>query len=171
MMKILSMLTVISAILAVNTLLAQEPRDVPKKVRELKKTKLIEELQLNDKQKEPFTKLYDEFLTERRELNQAKKKTFKRLMLMSELGSDVADDKILSAIHELESTEKKLSVQQEKMIRDLKSFLTAPQLARYIVFEEHFDHRMRELMFKFRGRDHKKGPVDFQGFPFIDERE
>lgn len=170
-MKILPTLTVLSVVFLASTLLAQEPRDVPRKVMELKKTKLIEELQLNDKQKEPFTKLYDEFLSERRELNHAKKKTFKRLMLMSELGSDVADDKILSAIQELESTEKKLSAQQEKIIRDLKSVLTVTQLARFIVFEEHFDHRMRELMFKFRGRDHKKGPVDFPGFPFIDERE
>ncbi len=151
---------------------AQGRRDMPKKVRELKKLKLIEELQLNEKQKEPFQALYDSYLEERHELNYARKKIFKRLMLMTELGSDVPDDKIKSAIQELENTERKITEQQTKILKDMQSVLTVSQIARFIVFEEHFEHRMKELMFKFRWQDDRKGRLDFPGgMPFMEEHE
>ena len=152
---------------------AQERRDMPRKIRELKKLKLIEELQLNEKQKEPFAALYSSYLDERRELNHARKKIFKRLMLMSELGSDVPDDKIKSAILELEVTEKKITDQQTKILKDMQTVLTVSQIARFIVFEEHFEHRMKELMFRFRGKDDRKGPpFDFPGgMPFMEEHD
>lgn len=154
-------------------LFAQERRDMPRKIRELKKLKLIEELQLNEKQKEPFQKMYDSYLEERQELNHARKKIFKRLMLMSELGSDVPDEKIKSAIQELEITERKINEQQGKVLKEIESVLTISQVARFIVFEEHFEHRMKELMFRFRGKDDRKGPpFDFPGgMPFMEEGE
>lgn len=172
-MKLRNTLIILFFSVLCGTSFAQERRDMPRKIRELKKLKLIEELQLNEKQKEPFQKMYDSYLEERQELNHARKKIFKRLMLMSELGSDVPDEKIKSAIQELEITERKINEQQGKILKDIESVLTVSQVARFIVFEEHFEHRMKELMFRFRGKDDRKGPpFDFPGgMPFMEEHD
>lgn len=136
---------------------SQGPKDMPEKIREIRKNRLLEELRLKDPQKTSFIQLYDDYLNRRRELNRAKREIFRRLALMTELGSDVPEEKVKSAILEFEKNEQQIRATQDKMMKDIQTLMTPVQIARFVVFEEQFEHRMREIMFRFRDKKERHG--------------
>lgn len=121
------------------------------KVREVRKEKIMQELALTEKQKPAFIKIYDSMIENDRKLHQTKKQLMKKLLLISEIGEDVSDDKIKSNIRELQAVEQQIISGRQKAVAELEKILTAQQLARFIVFEEHFQRRMQEMMFRMRG--------------------
>jgi hypothetical protein len=125
------------------------------KITVMKKKKLIESLDLSKEKTEAFVKIYDEYTGEQWRLNKEKKALFQRLVHITALGNDVADEKITQTIDDLDAVEHKILAQRQSALDKMKGILTTPQVARFIVFEQNFQFKLRQMWFDVQYRKSK----------------
>lgn len=134
---------------------AQTDSSFVDKIQTMKKKKLIEKLNLSKEKTDAFIKIYDDYVSEERRFNKEKQALFQKLVHMSALGDAVSDDKITETIDQLDQIEHKILSHREATLDQMKGSLTAPQRARFIVFEQNFQFRLRQMWFDIQHRKNK----------------
>ncbi len=125
------------------------------KIQTMKKKKLIEKLNLSKEKMDAFLNIYDDYVSEERQFNKEKQVLFQKLVHMSALGDAVSDDKITETIDQLDQIERKILSHRQATLNQMKGSLTAPQRARFIVFEQNFQFRLRQMWFDIQYRKNK----------------
>ncbi len=136
---------------------AQEGDDMREKMAALRKEKLIEDLKLSKSKREAFEKIYDEYLAAERQLSRERAEVFRKLVHMAALEDDVDEKTIGKTIDELYSADKKIESHHDAVVERLRKELESWQVARFIVFEEKFHVKVREMIWNLRkkgGRGH-----------------
>lgn len=122
-----------------------------KKVETLKKWRLIEELNLDEKTADRFLPLLSSIERERRELMKERMEAVRGLR--EALNSPTPDErKIKQGLERVESAIRKLQKLQEKEINAAREHLTYEQQARYLIFNQDFEREMRRIISQVRGR-------------------
>lgn len=147
---------------------AQESQDIIEKIQAIKKKKLIEKLNLSKDKSDEFLKTYDDYMSKDMSLNKEKREVFKKLTHMAALGDDISNDKILSTVEELNNLDQAIQKNYEDNLGRLKESLTPAQLARFIVFENRFQYKLRDLLMDIR---RKKGRIQQYENPFDESIE
>lgn len=147
---------------------SQDTQDIIEKIQAIKKKKLIEKLNLSKDKSDEFLKIYDSYMAKDMSLNKEKRTVFKKLTHMSALGDDISSDKILNTVDELNNLDRAIQKNYEDNLGLLKESLTPSQLARFIVFENRFQYKLRDLLMDIR---RKKGRIQHYENPFDDPVE
>lgn len=150
------MALVLVCLVSVGIQAQQEDKPFQDKIVELRKERLAEELSLSKEKESAIMKLYDEYVERERDLMQQRGELFKRLVHMSALADDVSEDKILKAIDELKEAERKIQIHHDGVVAAMKKELKPWQLGRFILFEERFHQKMRQMMMDMKGGKGKK---------------
>ncbi|MBX7151059.1 hypothetical protein K1X84_05425 [bacterium] len=145
------------------TAYSQETQEIIDKIQAIKKKKLIEKLNLSKDKSDEFLKIYDSYMSKDMSLNKEKRSVFKKLSHMSALGDDISSDKILNTVDELNNLDRAIQKNYEDNLGQLKESLTPAQLARFIVFENRFQYKLRDLLIDIR---RKKGRIQQYENPF-----
>lgn len=143
----------------------QNPPEFREKVQNLKKKKLIEELDLSKEKSDAFINLYDEFAQKERSLHQERREIFKKLVHMSALGRDIPGEQVVSTIQALNQVERKIQEHHEQVLKEFRAILEPSQIAKMIVFEQNFQNKMRNIVIDVRGRRNKMKKFIFEGEP------
>jgi hypothetical protein len=143
---------------------AQPDSNFIEKIQQMKKKKLLEKLELPKEKTEAFLAVYDRYSDDERQLMRDKQALFRRLVHMTALGGDVADEKINQTIDQINELERKIIGRHEAVLEQLRGTLTASQTARFIVFEQNFQFRLRQMWNDVQRRKNRMkkflGPMD-----------
>ncbi len=122
-----------------------------KKVETLKKWRLIEELNLDEKTADSFLPMLSSIDRERRELMKERMEALRRLR--EALNSPAPGERrIKEGIDMAESVSRKLQELSEKEIKAAREHLTYEQQARFLIFNQEFAREMRRIISRARGR-------------------
>ncbi|MBL7994049.1 hypothetical protein JNM05_01640 [bacterium] len=142
-------------IAAFHASVAQEEGSFREKVDDIRKKKLLEDLNLSYEKSEVFIKIYDAFMEQERNLHREKRDVFKRLVHMSALGDEMPGNSIMKTLDQVNEIDMKILSNHASFIKDMEKKLTPAQIARVVVFEQNFQMKMREKVFEFRTKKHK----------------
>jgi Spy/CpxP family protein refolding chaperone len=122
-----------------------------KKVETLKKWRLIEELNLDEKTADRFLPMLSSIDRERRELMKERREAMRRLR--EALNSPTPGEReIKQGLKRAESVSRKLQELHEKELNAAREHLTYEQQARYLIFNQEFEREMRRIISRARGR-------------------
>lgn len=124
--------------------------DFRDKIEDIKLEKLTKKLELDETTKTGFIDKYKAFSKTMRELNRGRAKAYKLMTENIESGDGL--DSIVSQVLDYE---KQISDKREEFINDMKSMLTARQIAKMIVFERKFNNEIKKLLKQYQ-KDNKK---------------
>jgi|GEM_PF-1168900 len=146
--KILLILIAIAAssALTVRGAFAQNSADdIRDKIEKIKLEKMVKKMELDQQTAETFKEKYKSFSASLRELTKKRNKAYLEMTQNLESGNSL--DSLLNEILNLES---QISNERLDFINDLKTFLTAKQIAVMIVFERKFNLQLRKLLQDYR---------------------
>ncbi len=146
--KILLILIAIAAssALTVRGAFAQNSTDdIRDKIEKIKLEKMVKKMELDQQTAETFKEKYKSFSASLRELTKKRNKAYLEMTQNLESGNSL--DSLLNEILNLES---QISNERLDFINDLKTFLTAKQIAVMIVFERKFNLQLRKLLQDYR---------------------
>lgn len=147
--------------------MAQEDVDFREKIDDLRKKKLLEDLNLSSDKSAVFTRIYDDFVKKERNLRMEKRDAFKKLVHMSALGDDMPDKNIMKTIDQVNDIDMKIVANHVAFVKELEKTLTPAQIARVVVFEQNFQTKMREKVFDMRYKKNKR--ILLPPPPFLEE--
>ncbi len=124
--------------------------DFREKLQEIKLEKLTKKLDLDETTKSVFTDKYKEFTDDMRELNRNRAKTYKQMTENIESGNGLD-----SIVNQLLDYENKIEARRDVFISDMKTILSAKQIAKMIVFERKFNNEIKKLLKQYQ-KDNKK---------------
>jgi len=127
-----------------------------KKIQQIKTKKITEKLNLTKKQADVLFPMLKDYEDKERELLQAKKKNYERLLHLSEL-EDSDEEKIQKTLSRLQEVESDLLGLRKKMINETKSVLSTRQVGKLVVFQKHFHRRMKKIAKEIKANRVKKG--------------
>ena len=113
------------------------------RVEDLKKIKMIEELNLPEDISVKFISRYSSFSKQTKEINK------QRMNLVDELEFLLKNNnqaEITKRLDQLEEIEKKVSENKRSFIADVKQILSPEKVAKFIVFERNFQRELRDLL-------------------------
>lgn len=149
MKKFILLLIVITAVSV--TLTAQRRHDrqhqVPDKILQLEKIKLIETLEMDEETTLKFFSRRSEF---EREMDKIHKAIDEKLDNMEQIvnSDNVQDEELKTAIDELNLMHQKLDKNKADFINSLDDILSYEQIAKMILFERRFKEELRRAIFK-----------------------
>ena len=149
-MKKLILLVIIIVSVSV-TLNAQRKQDrkhqVPDKIEQLEKIKLIETLEMDEETTLRFFSRRSEF---EREMNKIHKAIDEKLDKMEKMvnSDNVQDEELKAAIEELNLMHQKLDKNKADFINSLTDILSYKQIAKMVLFERKFREELRRALFK-----------------------
>lgn len=114
----------------------------------LRMLKLLEVLDLSEAQSEKFVPLLHGFRKDTKALRMERDTLIGGIRRM--LGSKSDDSQILAELDKLKENQVRLDARQDKFQKDCKAFLTVPQQARLVIFQERFEREMLESLRKYR---------------------
>lgn len=117
-------------------------------VENLRMLKLLEVLDLSEKQSEKFVPLLHGFRKDTKALRQEREILIEGIREM--LKGETDDSRILAELDKLKENEARHDTRQEKFRKDCQVFLTVPQLARLVIFQERFEREMLESLREYR---------------------
>ncbi|MCI0449215.1 MAG: hypothetical protein L0Y79_05420 [Chlorobi bacterium] len=138
--------------LCTGKVLAQD--DIMDKIEDIKLDKLTKKLELDETSKSAFIDKYKSFSKSMRELNKKRAKTYKLMTENIESGSGL--DTLVEQVLE---NEKEVNAKREEFVNDMKSMLTARQLAKMIVFERKFNSEIKKLLQQYQKKNKKERPL------------
>jgi hypothetical protein len=127
--------------------------DIRDKIEDIKLDKLTKKLELDETSKADFIDKYKSFSKEMRELNKKRAKTYKLMTENIESGNGL--DTLVSQVLE---NEKEVTRKREEFADEMKSMLTAQQLAKMIVFERKFNAEIKKLLQQFQKNNKRERP-------------
>ncbi|MBZ0201965.1 MAG: hypothetical protein K8I03_03005 [Ignavibacteria bacterium] len=131
-----------------NRIFAQD--DFREKIEDIKLEKLTKKLDLDESTKTGFIEKYKSFSKSMRQLNQRRAKTYKLMTENIESGNGL--DTLVNQLLELEE---QINSKREEFVVDMKSILSAKQIAKMIVFERKFNNEIKKLLKQYQ-KDNKK---------------
>ncbi len=149
-MKKLILLLIIIVSVSV-TLNAQRKQDrkhqVPDKIEQLEKIKLIETLEMDEETTLRFFSRRSEF---EREMDKIHKAIDEKLDKMEKMvnSDNVQDEELKAAIEELNLMHQKLDKNKADFINSLTDILSYKQIAKMVLFERKFREELRRALFK-----------------------
>lgn len=135
--------------------MAQDEGNFREKIDDLRKKKLLEDLNLPSAKSETFIKIYDAYMDQERNLHREKRDAFRKLVHMSALGDEMPDNTVMKTLDQVNDIDMKIVSNHVAFIKDMEMNLTPAQIARVVVFEQNFQMRMREKVFEFRNKKQK----------------
>jgi hypothetical protein len=124
--------------------------DFREKLQEIKLEKLTKKLDLDETTKSVFIDKYKTFSEDMRELNRKRAKTYKLMTENIESGNGLD-----SIVNQLLDYENQIEARRDDFIADMKTILTAKQIAKMIVFERKFNNEIKKLLKQYQ-KDNKK---------------
>lgn len=124
--------------------------DFREKLQEIKLEKLTKKLDLDETTKSVFTDKYKAFTDDMRELNRKRAKTYKQMTENIESGNGLD-----SIVNQLLDYENQIETRRDDFIADMKTILSAKQIAKMIVFERKFNNEIKKLLKQYQ-KDNKK---------------
>ncbi len=146
--------------ISLQTLFSQED-NFREKVAEVKRKKLIQTLELSKEKQADFFKVYDDYRDRRRELQKERRELMNKLSHMAAISDEISVDKITSVISEVNALDKSIIAEREKVIASVKPILTSGQLAKFVLFEQNFAYKLREMIFDIKMDKHGPPPRFF----------
>lgn len=128
--------------------------DIRDKIEDIKLDKLTKKLELDETAKSTFIDKYKSFSKSMRELNKKRAKTYKLMTENIESGNGL--DTLVAQVLE---NEKEVTMKREEFVNEMKSMLTAQQLAKMIVFERKFNTEIKKLLQQFQKNNKRERPV------------
>jgi len=122
-----------------------------KHLEQFRMLKLLELLDLNESQEVRFMKSFASIRRELRKVGDEKKEALDRLTSGLYAG-DIADNKIYDLLDEIVRIEQEKRMIFERYLEESKSFLTAQQIAKFVIFNERFEYELLEKVRQFRDR-------------------
>lgn len=127
--------------------------DIRDKIEDIKLDKLTKKLELDETAKSTFIDKYKSFSKSMRELNKKRAKTYKLMTENIESGNGL--DTLVAQVLE---NEKEVTMKREEFVNEMKSMLTAQQLAKMIVFERKFNTEIKKLLQQFQKNNKRERP-------------
>jgi len=124
--------------------------DIREKIERIKLEKMIKKMDLDDQTASAFKDKYQDFSKNIRDLNQKRAKAFAELNKSIESGTGT--DSLLNTVLDYEN---QITQARKDFVEDLKSILTAKQIAIMIIFERRFNAELKKLI----GQYMKKKPL------------
>ena len=138
-----------------NSLFSQPPRMAQERIMQMKKMKLLEILELNEKQSDKFLIKYTSWEKKLKAQNDKIDKLSDDLFkLLKDKGSESEIVKLSNEIMKQRATFAKL---QTEKLKDFQSLLSKKNFANFLVFENRFLKELGRMMMRFRGGHGGKG--------------
>ena len=150
MKKILLYLCILIVTAGARPAFAQDEPDFRGKIEDLKKKKLLEDLNLSQDRRDAFLRTYDAYMDKERNLHRDKREAFKKLVHMSALGEDIPDKSVMKTLDLINEIDTKIVANHVAFVKDMEKNLSPSQIARVVVFEQNFQMKMREKVFDIR---------------------
>lgn len=142
-------LILLTAVLFQNySVLSQD--DFREKLQEIKLEKLTAKLELDESTKTVFIDKYKTFSADIKDLNKKRVKAYKLMTENIESGSGLD-----TLVNQLLDYEARINDRRELFVEDMKSILSAQQIAKMIVFERKFNNEIKKLLKQYQ-KDNKK---------------
>lgn len=141
---------------AFRVVIAQDEGNFREKIDDLRKKKLLEDLNLSKEKSEAFLKIYDAFIDQERNLHRDKRDVFKKLVHISALGDEIPDNSIMKTIDRVNEIDMKIVANHVTFVKEMEKKLNAAEIARVVVFEQNFQMKMREKVFDIRSKKNKR---------------
>lgn len=148
---------------------AQGDGEFREKIDDLRKKKLLEELDLPGDKTEAFMKIYDSYMDKERNLHREKRGAFKKLVHMSALGEEMPDKSIMKTLDLVNEIDMKIVSNHVAFVKDMEKTLNPAEIARVIVFEQNFQMKMREKVFDIRNKKQKMKKFMIEPPPFFED--
>jgi Spy/CpxP family protein refolding chaperone len=134
------------------------------RIQMLKKMKLIETLDLTEEQSDDFLVKYNSIekkIEEARENHEEKSKALNRC-----LEEEKPEQELKKCLDEFLAANDKIIEAHNERIQEMQKVLTTEQFAKYMLFEQNFERRVRKMIFESmkEGRRGRRSPRD-DGFP------
>ena len=123
--------------------------------------KLLELLDLDESQEAQFMKSFTSIRRELRKVGDEKEEALNRLASGLHAG-DIADKEIYDLLDEIVRIEHEKRMFFDRYLEESRSFLTAQQIAKLVIFQERFEYELLEKVRQFRDRP---GAPDHPGAP------
>jgi len=124
--------------------------DFREKLQEIKLEKLTTKLELDENTKAVFIEKYKTFAADMKDLNKKRAKTYKFMTENIESGSGMD-----SIVNQLLDYEEQINTKREEFVADMKTILSAHQVAKMIIFERKFNNEIKKLLKQYQ-KDNKK---------------
>jgi len=113
--------------------------------------KLLELLDLDESQEVQFMKSFTSVRRELRRVDDGKREALDQLASGLHAG-DIADDKIYDLLDKIVQIEHEKRLFFDHFLEESRSFLTAQQVAKLVIFHERFEYELLEKVKQFRDR-------------------
>jgi len=130
---------------------AQKKSDIGEKIQKIKLEKLLNKLDLGESTSAVFVEKYRDFGKSLKALNKKRFQTYKLITENLESGNGLD-----TLVDQMVNLEDQLSQLKQDFTADLKTILTAKQLATMIVFERKFNSEIIKLLKDYQQKDQKK---------------
>ena len=124
---------------------AQNGDDIRDKIEKIKLEKMVKKMDLDESTAETFKEKYKTFSADLRELTKKRARVYLEMTQNIESGNGLD-----SLLNEILSIESQIDQKRLDFISDLKTFLTAKQIAVMIVFERKFNMQLKKLLQDYR---------------------
>jgi|UniRef100_A0A7C3UPS0 Spy/CpxP family protein refolding chaperone len=130
--------------------LPPEEEEPIEKIETIRLWQLTEELKLTEEQ---AAKLFPKFRSLRELRKEAEKSRIEKISELAELLAKKAKDDVLKKkIEEVKEVEKRFRDREEALRKEIEAILSTEQFARFLIFQERFERRIRGMIRKMRGR-------------------
>ncbi len=138
-----------------NSLHAQPPRMAQERIMQMKKMKLLEILDLNEKQSDKFLIKYTSWEKKLKSQNDKIDKLSNDLFeLLQDKGSE---SEIVKLSDEIIKQRARFTKMQTEKLKDFQALLSKKNFAKFLVFENRFIKELGRMMMRFRGGKGGKG--------------
>lgn len=136
----LFLISMVLALAGQNIAYAQNS-DIREKIERIKLEKMMKKMDLDDQTASAFKDKYQDFSKNIRDLNQKRAKAFMELNKSIENGEGT--DSLLNTVLDYEN---QITQARKDFVEDLRSILTAKQIAIMIIFERRFNAELKKLI-------------------------
>lgn len=131
-----------------------EEEEPMEKIETIRLYQLTEELKLNEDQ---AAKLFPKFRSLRELRKEAEKRRIEKITELAELLAQKAKSELLKKkIEELKEVEKRFQTREETLKKEIESILSTEQFARFLIFQERFERRIKKMIREMRGKGWKR---------------
>ena len=124
--------------------------DFREKIEEIKLDKMVKKMELDESVASSFRDKYKAFSKAMRELNIKRAKTYKQMTESIESGNGLD-----SLVEQVINNENEINQKRLDFVGDLKSILTAKQIAVMIVFERKFNNQLKKMLKNYQKENGK----------------
>lgn len=117
-------------------------------IENLRLIKLLEAVDLTEEQSEKFVPLFHGFRKDIKQLREERRALVEEIKQMLDGGSDVG--RLKTEMAKLKENKVQMNRRHDQFLADSEAILTAPQMARLMIFQEGFEREMLESLRQFR---------------------